>query len=155
MDQEKSQKISKNDVDNHSSSSFNLNGGLDYIEETLDLKLPNYIKNIFNFSGYDTVLSIIQISESDIKEIEKFARKDMPDLIPNDSNKSEFFGVYKDNIQTFQFIPGHRKLLLMISQKLRELQEQTVESQNKKACNKLSSSLAENGKKSKKGIMTK
>lgn len=79
-------------------------------------------------SGYDNAICVAEISEQDINDIEIHVNNNLTPLV----QKSE---VYK-SLETFAFLPGHRKLLLSLPQKVKEFQnpksKKNDENQNQK-----------------------
>lgn len=84
--------------------------------------IPNLLIDILSSAGYDCALSLAELDESDIKNIETFVSKNENIL------KDSAYAV--DEI--FEFLPGHRKLLLVLKKKAIEF----IENNKKKVTNK-------------------
>lgn len=80
-------------------------------------KIPEYIKNIMFLNGFTSPLVVGELNESDMNEMEIFVRNVMPTMCPVTEN---YFGVFTNNIKGFFFIPGHKKLIKIISQVAKE-----------------------------------
>lgn len=65
-------------------------------------------------SGYDNAISVSEICENEVKVIEEFVNGNLKDLI-------EKSGTYKAD-GAFKFLPGHRKLLFSLPDKVKEFQ---------------------------------
>lgn len=63
-------------------------------------------------AGYDNALSVVEIDESDIKLIEEFAEKKSQNLLTSCDIYSE--------VKPFQFLPGHKKLIHSLPQKVHQ-----------------------------------
>lgn len=77
---------------------------------------PVYTINLLKFLGYDNFMALKDFDEKDIKDIEVFAQGELIHLIENQTkeNLRQFYGVYCMDPKRFHFLPGHRKLLLVI-----------------------------------------
>lgn len=67
-------------------------------------------------SGYDNAICIAEINEQDIKEIEKYTKIHSKSLI-------EQSNIYNKSVETFAFVPGHRKLLLSLPKRVKEFED--------------------------------
>lgn len=81
----------------------------------MNYSTPRPIIHILIAAGYDNALSIENIDESDIKLIEEHAEQKSKHLIKQLENYN-----LEDK---FEFLPGHRKLLFYLKEKIREFQE--------------------------------
>lgn len=77
--------------------------------------IPSCIKSILTAVGYNSALSIIQIDEQRIKEIEEFVETNCRGIIDS-------IDVYK-YIKPFTFLPGHKALILGIKSEIQNLQD--------------------------------
>lgn len=69
-------------------------------------------------SGYDNLFALRALNEENINEIEEFARNVMQDVLPENVNMEDYYGVYKKNPSKFQILPGHKHLLKGIAEYL-------------------------------------
>lgn len=95
-----------------------------------DLEIPSFIERVLLMCGYNTVLSLKQINSEKIsameKHINKFQRNSLTILLNNDNDVLDnTVNVYKSQLQ-FQFLPGHRVILLDIPNKIKQIEEEEV-----------------------------
>lgn len=85
------------------------------VEKTLKISIPSYIKNVLTYCGFDNVHTISTIEESDLEYIATKVRKG--GVIHYFSNElgieNALLGSNKSE-RNFEFSRGHRKLLLVI-----------------------------------------
>lgn len=77
-------------------------------------EIPNKIKTILTVCGYDNMISLSQIDSTEISVIENYV---------NQAGKlnSMLQGVLeKSDLETFSFLPGHKKILLVLAQRAKE-----------------------------------
>lgn len=74
--------------------------------------IPNIIVKILEASGYENTTSLIGMNDKEIIEIQNFVRKNLRSLV----EKSPQYSTYSP----FIFLPGHKKLLLIIGKKAEE-----------------------------------
>lgn len=90
-----------------------------------------------NDSGYDNAISISEFCDDDIKTVETYVNSHLKHLI---ENVEVYKKVHQSN-QQFVFLPGHKKLLLSLKNKLKEFQiSENVGKKTKKSAE----TLAEN-----------
>lgn len=91
------------------------------IEKEVGGLIPNMIKIVFSKSGYEHHFSLQNLTNSDINEIEEYAMNKLKDKLKrwlkSDSNYEHL------NPSEFAFLPGHRKIICIISQKLTAAKE--------------------------------
>lgn len=88
--------------------------------------IPNIIVELCKKSGYDNALSFLNFDESDINTIEIHARQNAIELL----EESEVYST----IKPFEFLPGHRKILLTLESKIKSF----INRKNKKNLFKIS-----------------
>lgn len=112
-----------------------------YVETQLSTKVPDYIKKLLQFNGFDNVFAMSKFDDSHLSSIETFAREDLPDLIPKEDYPLYFGMLFAKNVNKFKFLPGHKVLLKGIAQTLESnLNETTTvnsKKQQKKIVNKI------------------
>lgn len=90
-----------------------------YLESRMGYEVPTSLKYVLWKSGYDSVISLKQLSEIAIEELEEFIEKNKNDLLQNN---------YLDNYvfanQQFAFVPGHKNILLNLPVRIQEIQSQ-------------------------------
>lgn len=77
------------------------------------ISIPTYLQNLLIINGFDTNVSLCNISDEDITEMEEFARGVMRDYIEPDEMKN-FYGWFLDKKEKFQILEGHKKLLMSL-----------------------------------------
>lgn len=81
-------------------------------QKFLGKKIPNVIIDILIANGYDNSLSLCGMSMNEISSIEKFTDEKLRYLL----DKSQQYSTTKP----FVFLPGHKKLLLILGEKAKE-----------------------------------
>lgn len=97
----------------------------------LDESIPKIIIDILQASGYDNVLSLLNMNEIEINKLEEFVNNNLQSLL-------EKIPQYSTS-KPFSFLPGHRKLLLILGNKAKQYDEI-----QKKKCSNLRSSRSNN-----------
>lgn len=82
--------------------------------EIIGENIPEEIINILTKNGYNYSLSMININDEDINEIERRITRDPTDV-------STLY--YLDRSKPFCFLPGHRKLIVQIGKRINEFEE--------------------------------
>ena len=94
----------------------------DDLEDLLDIQISQCVKTILYHSGFDTELSIVNMNENDLPQIENYVNH-----VANASFKALFntlkccfSDIYKEAIekQQFKFIEEHKNLILGLSAKI-------------------------------------
>lgn len=83
----------------------------DFIEAKMGCNVPKYVKNIFYLNGYENAVSIKTLKSADIVELQTFAQNTMESRIPEDVDKSDYYGCFTMNTKEFMFLPGHIRLI--------------------------------------------
>lgn len=88
----------------------------DEIEDIIFEPLPECIKKILSICGYDSMLGISEIDENAVTEVEQY--------VNNNRNiirglECCFANTYK-KLEKFRFLPGHRILILHLSNRINE-----------------------------------
>lgn len=81
------------------------------VEKILKCSFPKYIKNLMSIRGFDNKISILELDNTDINDIENFVRDDLKTFLPENANPRDFYGLYENNKKNFKFLPGHIKLI--------------------------------------------
>jgi len=99
---------------------------IDKLIEKLNFQdvIPNYLKQLLLFTGYDNLVSICRINEESIQKMEIFAREKLPLLLTSEQ-KQDFFGIYVTKEQYFEIPFGHKELLNVLVKKSRKFLEGT------------------------------
>lgn len=99
---------------------------IDKLIEKLNFQdvIPNYLKQLLLFTGYDNLISICRINEESIQKMEIFAREKLP-LLLTPEQKQDFFGIYVTKEQHFEISFGHKELLNVLVEKSRRFLECT------------------------------
>lgn len=80
-----------------------------------------FMSNYFRYCGFGRAISLKNIDDSAINDMEKFIREDVSNLIPIDSAKEDFFGPFARNPKRFVFLPGHRHLIRELSSHVKKV----------------------------------
>lgn len=105
------------------------------IEEIVGESIPMCIKKILLCCGYDTILSLQNISVETVNRIEKHVNEHVLNIVQEFDCCHESF--YKDQT-IFTFLPGHRDLLITLSKVLSKPQADfNSGTQNEQKCESL------------------
>lgn len=85
------------------------------IDEHMGCRVPSYVKNILRLRGFDNAACIKTLTDEDYKEFETFARTKMAKFIPSGSNLKDYYHVFSEEPNEFEFLPGHIRLLKEIA----------------------------------------
>ena len=87
------------------------------IEKELFIIIPSHIKNVCRIQNFDNFESIKGIDEDAIMELEQFARKSIyKSQITANSNLTDYYGIYANHADDFEFTVGDKILLKKIEQ---------------------------------------
>lgn len=86
----------------------------DQFKKKFKVSLPSYLENLLRFTGFDNVLSLSALDETDIEEINKIARTQICELFPD--NSENYLGHFKSAPTKFCILPGQKKILLKIKE---------------------------------------
>lgn len=76
-------------------------------EKFLGCEIPSTIVGILKKTGYECAASLVGMNEKEIRQIEKFVMNHKLDVLEGSVYAKSDFG-------QFEFLPGHRKLLLSL-----------------------------------------
>lgn len=82
-------------------------------------KIPPCLKSLLSSTGYNTLFSISVLNADKIEEIEEFINKDRSLL----ASLNCCYAKYYQAQQKFEFIPGHKNVLLTLPSKVAEMKE--------------------------------
>lgn len=85
------------------------------IEKKIKEEVPSCLKTILNLCGYTTVISVNNLSEATIVRLEKYINDKKINLELSCKHSESY-----QKISPFEFLPGHKMLLVQISKILRE-----------------------------------
>lgn len=107
----------------------------DHVEKFVGHEIPKCIKVILLACGYDSLLSLKQITSERIDEMEHYIEKKKEKIISklDDGGDVDIVNEYKNQNQ-FKFLPGHRSIILDIANDIKDMQVQQ-ESQSKHLAN--------------------
>lgn len=94
------------------------------------------------YTAFDNIHAFSKLDDTDIAEMEKFAKEDIPEPITPDQY-GDFYGIYVNNIKMFRILQGHKKLLYMLSDnakaevKYEESERKLAESATKRKMKKI------------------
>lgn len=87
--------------------------------EELELRLngtiPAFIKHVLKASGYENFICLRELTKDDLCEIESYVSNNLKLWIRKLRKVDDDYVGFK---KTFEFLPGHKKLILKISEKL-------------------------------------
>lgn len=100
------------------------------LEHFIGYLVPQSLKYLLWRSGYDSMIGVKQISGERIKELEEFIQKNRSELLHN-STFNENFNMLDDMCvyqkqTTFQFLPGHKNILLDLPESIQKMQSQNA-----------------------------
>lgn len=81
------------------------------------IEMPMCLKVLLSKCGYDTMLSLKYICEKSITEIEEHIQKYKNKILADENHMDECLYDYKQQ-DVFQFLPGHRNILLDLPQSI-------------------------------------
>lgn len=86
-----------------------------FVENKMKVSVPNYIKNVLNYCGYDSVQSLSTVEVTDIQYMAEQVRKGgITDYFANEFGKENALQGSSHSEENFDFCRGHLKLLLAI-----------------------------------------
>lgn len=95
------------------------------VETAMHIKIAIGFKKIVEANGQDNETLFADIAESDILEIETFARESLPLLIKEDEY-AEYYGIFKNNVKAYKIVGVHMKILHMISNYLKNKRRKNI-----------------------------
>lgn len=85
------------------------------IETEIKEDIPKVIKEVLSKCGYESRISICNITNEDINEIERFAGASFKQELKRSlKNAPEYSELKITNEAPFKFLPGHRRIILQI-----------------------------------------
>lgn len=107
------------------------------LEDFLGRKVPILLKLLLYKSGYDSMISIKQIAnDTTIKQLERYINKRKNQIFYEVSAEIENLEYHDDSIavyekqSTFEFLPGHRAVLLSLPNHIQNMQSQFIYNKN-------------------------
>lgn len=94
------------------------------LERFLKSKIPNHIKNILNFCGFNNDIAFLNFCEKSIEDIELYINKNRQ--IFNETILQITSKNIDENISPFEFKPGEKTLLLSLSRYYSDLKKSKV-----------------------------
>lgn len=97
------------------------------IENVLNQKIPECVKEILNANGFTSELSLMSINAEVLQNIEDFTNENLEDTIHglicchSDTYKSQVIE------KQFNFLPGHKALILQIAKNLDENRQKILD----------------------------
>lgn len=91
-----------------------LGRGLDFInhfEEKSCVSIPQYLKNLLEFSGFDNYISLKHFDEQNYREIENIAKNVIPSICKTEDRLEKYLGPFKTDPTCFFIVPGHKNLI--------------------------------------------
>lgn len=100
------------------------------------LKFPSILINILKKSGYDSRIALGCLNEEKVIQVEKFIIKN------KESFQEDLAGdPYYSKLQNFQFLPGHKSILINCENLVKKYEECEKNSSEKCKCSKINWSL--------------
>lgn len=87
------------------------------------LEVPLSLKFLLWKCGYDSMFSIKQINQINIKEMEEFIEKHRNKILEGLLDDNNDIRVYK-KLKTFKFLPGHKNILRDLSKSISVMQSE-------------------------------
>lgn len=91
-----------------------------FLENHMGYEVPTSLKYVLWKSGYDSIISLKQLSEKTIEELEEFIEKNKNELLQNDHYN------YVSANQKFAFVPGHKRILINLPMLIQEIQSKNA-----------------------------
>ncbi|CAG9824513.1 unnamed protein product [Phaedon cochleariae] len=95
----------------------------DQISENLRSDIPQHLVNLLIVTGYGTAATLKNITKSDIKAIEKFAREKLPTLVAKEERGNFYGPLYCQKPEHFVLVDGFVNLILLMRDSLRPKSE--------------------------------
>lgn len=91
------------------------------IQVKMQCDVPRFLRNVLRFNGFTNVVSVKEMDDDDIKDLEDFVQSDkMKTLIPKTANLEDYYGDYVGNPTSFVISRGTKKMLKEIARYCRE-----------------------------------
>lgn len=113
-DNEESERLGESSSSSVVKSESNFNKFWPKLEALSGVEIPVYIKNILRLNSFDNYLSFCSLNLEMLSELETFVKEDMLDLIEDDCNLQNYFGIYHKNPTKFRFLMGDKALLIRL-----------------------------------------
>lgn len=97
-----------------------------------NIELPDYLIRLLYYTGYDNVISLMEINNESIENMEDFAKTKLNKLLKG-PERDTFFGIFTEDVNLFEVVPGHKQLLFSLRDKLIALS--TEEQENARRSN--------------------
>lgn len=107
----------------------------DKIELELNVKIPLHLKKLLTLHGFANNVSMRNISDSDITEIERFTKNELQNIIKSDKI-AEYVGLFANNIENFLIFGGEKKLLFAMKEHIEN--KENLKSKLNQSCSKRS-----------------
>lgn len=88
------------------------------IENEINEPIPNLIKFVLSKSGYNSRICLRNIKHEDVIIVEQFVTENLKDIAKQVKNQAEYNDLRINQGQSFEFLPGHRKLIINIGENL-------------------------------------
>lgn len=103
------------------------------LENVFGQRVPMFLKLLLWKTGYDSLLSVKQISTDAVKELEEYIQRKKNQIFPeifaelnNFGNDDHSLSGYNDQ-EVFEFLPGHRTILMSFRNNIENMQLQIVD----------------------------
>ena len=97
---------------------------IDGIISRVDCSLPNYLKILLTYEGYDDIVAFYDFTDEDVIKLENFASGDFIDIAREEDVISVYTAVYRAraneriNLKQFKILTGHKKTFKGICKKM-------------------------------------
>ncbi|XP_071567414.1 uncharacterized protein [Temnothorax nylanderi] len=85
------------------------------VEMSLNIKIPETLKNLLIVNGFDNEIVISNINDSDIRDIVLFTRNDLHKIIDKE-DLPKYYGLYWKNPSLFDIVAGHKRIISLLSE---------------------------------------
>lgn len=102
-----------------------LNNPMDIYDSLIvkfDVTMPEYLKSLLIYSGFDNMLSISKMGPEDVENMEHFAKTVLSRVL-DDNQKRKLFGIYTRNIDLFKISDGHKKIISCLQEEAKKIIE--------------------------------
>lgn len=91
-----------------------------------NVKYPECVEHLMVRAGYDSILSLSQINENKVAEIENFLNTNRQII----SELKCCHTAWYQNMENFIFLPGHKSIILSLPDQIKAMTEKTMEKTN-------------------------
>lgn len=92
------------------------------------MEFPKCVKSLLSHAAYDTIASLANLDEAKIQKLEVFLNENKGYINELKCCQSDYY----KQLKVFEFLPGHKSLLLELPKQIKELQNDEIKRKNTK-----------------------